>query len=180
METTHPWHIAIGNRAPQVVTCYIEIPRGSNIKYELDKPTGLLKLDRVLYSAVFYPANYGFVPQTYFDDGDPLDILLICSIDLVPACIADGRVIGMMHMEDENGLDDKILAVADHDPAYMHVKDVSNLPDHTMNELKRFFQDYKVLEKKKVHVGSIYGKEPAWDSIRYSMEKYKQKFKIGI
>lgn len=182
MENTavwHPWHISIGDEAPQVVKAIIEIPKGSRMKYELDKPSGLLKLDRVLYTAMFYPMNYGLVPQTYFDDGDPLDILVMCSVEIEPLCIVDARVIGIMHMEDENGLDDKILSVAAHDPAYHHINDLNDIPQHHMNELKHFFEGYKALENKKVSVGEMYGKEKAWECIQNSMKLYKEKFKTA-
>ncbi|OQP60183.1 inorganic pyrophosphatase [Niastella vici] len=174
----HPWHISIGDRAPDVVKAVIEIPKGSRMKYELDKPSGLLRLDRVLYSAMFYPLNYGLVPQTYFDDGDPLDILVFCSIEVTPLCVVDATVIGIMHMEDENGMDDKILAVAAHDPAYHHVSDLDDIPSYHMEELKHFFEVYKVLEKKKVQVGNMYGREKARECIVRSMELYKEK--IGL
>lgn len=147
------------------------------MKYELDKETGLLKLDRVLHTSMFYPMNYGLVPQTYFDDGDPLDILVMCSIDIQPLCVVDARVIGIMHMEDENGLDDKIISVAAHDPAYQHLNDLSDIPAHHMNELKHFFEDYKSLENKVVKVGEMYGKEKARESVKQSMLLYKEKLK---
>ena len=175
--TLHSWHISIGTRAPEIVKAVIEIPKGSRMKYELDKATGLLRLDRVLYSAMFYPMNYGFVPQTYFDDGDPLDILVMCSIEVNPLCIVDVKVIGIMHMEDENGIDDKILATASNDPAYHHINDLGDVPQHHMDELKHFFEGYKTLENKKVKVGSLYGRNKAYDCVTRSMEMYKTKFK---
>jgi inorganic pyrophosphatase len=173
----HPWHISIGDHAPETVKAVIEIPKGSRMKYELDKSSGLLKLDRVLFSSIYYPMNYGLVPQTYFDDGDPLDILVICSINLEPLCVVDARVIGIMHMEDENGMDDKILSVAADDPAYHHIHDLKDIPEHNMNELKHFFEKYKVLEKKNVKVGSMYGREKAYDSVQRSALMYIEKFK---
>ena len=112
----NPWHaVAIGKKIPQFVQAIIEIPKGSKAKYELDKESGLLKLDRVLFSAVHYPANYGFIPQTYCDDKDPLDILVICSVDVEPLCLIEAKVIGVMHMIDGGEIDDKIIAVAAHD-----------------------------------------------------------------
>lgn len=155
----------------------IEIPKGSKMKYELDKPSGLLKLDRVIHSSMHYPMNYGLVPQTYFDDGDPLDILVICSANVTPLCIVDARVIGIMHMEDENGTDDKILSVAHHDPSFDHIDDIKDLPLHTMNELKNFFEVYKMLENKMVKVGNMLGREPARECVTRSIQLYAEKFK---
>lgn len=175
--TKHPWHIAIGNSAPQIVKAVVEIPKGSRMKYELDKETGLLKLDRVIYSSMHYPMNYGLVPQTYFDDGDPLDILVMCSYEIVPLCILDVRVIGIMHMEDEHGTDDKILSVAANDPAFEHICDLSDLPQHLIDELKNFFEGYKALEHKMVKVGMMYGKEQAYECVNRSIELYREKFR---
>jgi inorganic pyrophosphatase len=173
----HPWHINIGENAPDIVNAVIEISKDSKMKYELDKLTGLLKLDRVLYSAVHYPMNYGLIPQTYFEDGDPLDILVICSWNIEPLSIVQALVIGIMHMEDENGLDDKIISVAADDPVYHHIKSIEDLPPHTINELKNFFEYYKVMENKKVTVGDLYGKDKACECINRSIVLYKEKFK---
>lgn len=174
----HPWHVSIGDHAPEIINAIIEIPKNSSMKYELEKTSGLLKLDRVLYSAVHYPMNYGLVPQTYFEDGDPLDILVMCSMNIEPLCIVEARVIGIMRMEDENGLDDKIISVADKDPAYMHVNDIEDIPKHTLNELKNFFEYYKMLENKKVEVGELLGKEQAFQCVKDSMRLYNEKFSI--
>lgn len=173
-QVSHPWHINIGPGAPEVITAVIEIPKGSRMKYELDKSSGLLKLDRVIYSSMHYPMNYGLVPQTFFDDGDPLDILVMCSFEIVPLCTLDVRVIGIMHMEDEHGTDDKILSVAAHDPAYSHIKELEDVPQHHMDELKNFFEGYKALENKMVKVGSMLGRRQACDCVRRSMEMYWQ------
>jgi len=174
MERTYnPWHsVSPGNEVPAVVNGIIEIPKGSKGKYELDKRSGLLKLDRVLYSSVHYPANYGFIPQTFCDDGDPLDILVICSIEVDPLCIIDAKVLGTMHMIDENIRDDKIIAVAKNDVAVNYINDLSELPPHTMIELKRFFEDYKKLEHKNVSVEHFLGKEEAYKIINESIELY--------
>ncbi|HVU93681.1 MAG TPA: inorganic diphosphatase [Puia sp.] len=177
LTTLHPWHIPIGDQAPAVVRTVIEISKGARTKYELDKPTGLLRLDRVLYSAMFYPMNYGLVPQTWFADGDPLDILVMCSQDIEPLCVVEARVVGIMHMEDENGADDKIISVAAHDPAFGHIHDLPDIPKHHMTELQHFFESYKTLEKKKVTVGNMYGREKAQSCIRESMAAYREKFK---
>lgn len=172
----HPWHISIGENAPDIVNAVIEISKDSRMKYELDKATGLLKLDRVLYSAVHYPMNYGLIPQTYFEDGDPLDILVMCSLNIQPLSIVQAKVIGVMHMEDENGLDDKIISVAADDPAYHHINSLEELSPHTIDELKNFFEYYKVLENKKVKVGNMYGKDKVYECINRSIKLYKEKF----
>jgi inorganic pyrophosphatase len=170
---SHPWHcIDAGNEAPVIVKAVIEIPRWSKGKYELDKPSGLLRLDRVLFSSVHYPANYGFIPQTYSDDHDPLDILVICSIDVYPMCIVESKVIGAMEMVDENEKDDKIIAVAKNDMSVNYINDLSELPPHTLVELKRFFEDYKMLEHKNVIVEQFMNREKAYQIIVESMKLY--------
>ena len=147
MTNFHPWHsIPPGNNSPESVTAIIEIPKGSKAKYEIDKETGLLRLDRVLFSSVMYPANYGFIPQTYCDDHDPLDILVLCSVDVFPMSMIEAKVIGVMHMVDNGEQDDKIIAVAKNDMSVNYIEDLSELPPHTMKEIVRFFQDYKVEE----------------------------------
>jgi inorganic pyrophosphatase len=169
----HPWHgIDPGKRAPEVVDCVIEVPRGSRNKYELDKKTGLLRLDRVLYSAVFYPANYGFIPRTYCDDRDPLDILVLGQEPVVPICILTARPIGVMQMVDQNEEDDKIIAIHENDPAVSHYQDISMLPKHTLEELQRFFEDYKILERKKVRIERFKGRVDAQEIIRRSIQLY--------
>jgi inorganic pyrophosphatase len=178
-QVQHPWHISIGKDVPNVVSTIIEIPKGSRMKYGLDKPSGLLRLDRLLYSAMYYPMNYGLVPQTYFDDGDPLDIFVMCSFDIQPLCVLDARIVGIMHMEDENGVDDKIISVAHHDPAYKHIQDITDIPEHHMAELKNFFEGSKALENKKVIVGNMYGKEEARKCVERSHKMYKEEFGIS-
>lgn len=176
LQVKHPWHISIGPQAPEIIKAVIEIPKGSRMKYELEKDSGLLQLDRVIHASMHYPMNYGLVPQTYFEDGDPLDILVMCSFEITPLCIVDTRAIGLMHMEDEHGNDDKLLAVAAYDPAFNHIQDLSDVPQHHMNELRNFFEGYKALENKTVKVGNMYGKEEAWKCIKRSMALYKEKF----
>ena len=174
----NPWHkVPIGADAPRIVKAIIEIPKGSKGKYELDKETGLLNLNRVLFSAVHYPANYGLIPQTYYLDNDPLDILVLCSIDLVPLSTLDARVIGMMRMKDENGPDEKIISVAQYDSALEHINDLKDLPKHALDELKRFFLDYKILENRKVEVGEFMGREMAYECIDMSVKLYNEKCK---
>lgn len=171
----HPWHdVNPGEKVDQSFYCVIEIPKGSKNKYELDKPTGLLLADRVLYSSVHYPANYGFVPQSYCDDKDPLDVLVLCQEPIVPMCIVRCRAIGMFTMRDEKGQDDKIIAIHADDPAYNGYDDISELPKHIVNELKRFFQDYKTLEHKEVVVDDLRGHYDAVNTIRQALALYKQ------
>ncbi len=172
----HPWHsISPGKDAPGYVRSIIEIPKGSKGKYEMDKDSGLLKLDRVLFSSVHYPANYGFIPQTFCDDQDPLDILVICSIDVFPMCIVEAKVIGAMEMIDEQERDNKIIAVAKNDMSVNHINDLSELPPHTLVELKRFFEDYKNLEHKHVLVEQFMTREKAYEIINESIRLYKEK-----
>lgn len=173
----NPWHdVDPGKRAPEIVDCIIEIPRGCRNKYELDKKTGLLRIDRVLYSSVFYPANYGFIPRTYCDDSDPLDILVLGQEPVVPMCIITARPIGLMQMVDENEEDDKIIAIHEHDPAFVHYRDISHLPEHTLLELQRFFEDYKALEHKRVHIERFMGRVDAQNVIDRSLRLYEACF----
>jgi inorganic pyrophosphatase len=173
---SHPWHcLDTGIDAPVFVKSVIEIPRWSKGKYEMDKASGLLRLDRVLFSSVHYPANYGFIPQTYGDDNDPLDILVICSIDVYPMCIVEAKVIGAMEMIDDEEKDDKIIAVAKNDMSVNYINDLSELPPHTLVELKRFFEDYKTLEHKNVTVEQFMNKEKAYKIVLDSMRLYQEK-----
>jgi inorganic pyrophosphatase len=174
----HPWHgIYPGIETPVYVRCIIEIPKGSKGKYELDKDSGVLRLDRVLFSSVHYPANYGFIPQTYCDDHDPLDILVICSIDVYPMCIVEAKVIGAMEMIDEQEKDAKIISVARNDMSVNYINELSELPPHTLVELKRFFEDYKKLEHKNVTVEEFVNRERAYEIIDDSLKLYKVTFK---
>jgi len=174
----NPWHyVEYGDFAPKIVNAIIEIPQGSKGKYELDKKSGLLKLDRVLFSAVHYPANYGFIPQTISDDGDPLDILVFSSIDVIPFCIVEAKVIGLMQIVDDNEKDDKIISVANNDISLNYISELTDLPPHTTIQLKRFFEDYKKLEHKDVIVEKIFGKSEAYKVINESLNRYKTVFK---
>ncbi len=171
------WHdVSFGSDAPENVQAIIEIPKNSKAKYELDKESGLLKLDRVLFSAVHYPANYGFIPRTYCDDQDPLDILVISSMEVVPMCLIEAKVIGVMQMIDDNERDDKIIAVAKNDMSVNHVNDIAELPPHTLVEMKRFFEDYKNLEKKEVVVKRFLNREEAYKIINEAIELYNSTF----
>ena len=172
----HPLHdIPVPNDVEAWVPAVIEIPRGSKTKYELDKRTGLLMLDRVLYSSVHYPTNYGFVPQSHADDGDPLDVLVLMQEPVHPLTIVRARPIGGLAMTDEKGVDDKILAVAIDDPAFAHYREAAELPPHVVKELSRFFQDYKILENKSSEVDEPYGAAHAVQVIRRSLEAYRSK-----
>src|ERR1044072_1572518 len=129
---THPWHdIAVDEPIDESFVAFIEIPKGSKVKYELDKETGLLKVDRILFSAVHYPANYGFIPQTYCDDGDALDVLVLCQEPVAPMCIMRARATALMQRRDEKGLDDKAIALNLADPAWSHCSHIREVPQHT-------------------------------------------------
>ena len=174
----HPWHGAhYGPKAPERVNGLIEISQGSRSKYEIDKDTGLLKLDRVIFSSFIYPVNYGFIPQTLGQDGDPLDILVICSQPIQPLCLVEANVIGNMQMIDQGEHDDKIIAVAANDPTVKHIKDVDELPEHFFNELKHFFEEYKVLENKVVEIDNFQNKQDAFRIIREAIDFYKEKYR---
>ncbi|MGB7527962.1 MULTISPECIES: inorganic diphosphatase [Sphingobacterium] len=173
----HPWHqVSPGKDVPNTVTAVIEIPKGSRGKYEIDKASGMIKLDRVLHSSMVYPANYGFIPQSYCGDKDPLDILVLCSVDLVPASLVDAKVIGVMSMTDSGDQDDKIIAVAKNDMAVNYINDISELPPHTMKEIVNFFQEYKNLEGKKVIINKLSNRAIAQNVILESLELYKKEF----
>jgi inorganic pyrophosphatase len=151
MNIAHPWHgVRIGPQPPDIVNAIIEIPALSRVKTELDKPTGLLRVDRILHSSVIYPANYGFIPETLADDNDPLDILVLCQLSVPPLALIKVRPIGVMPMLDGDEGDDKIIAVAITDPEYGIYYDISELPPFKLLMINQFFNDYKVLERKQV------------------------------
>ena len=154
----------------------VEITKGSKKKYELDKPTGMLILDRVLYTATHYPMNYGFIPRTYADDGDPLDVLILCSESIDPLTLVRCYPIGVMRMEDGGMRDEKIIAIPFGDPTYTPYRDISELPRHIFDELCHFFSVYKQLEGKTTVVDDVGGREEAIDIIRYCIEEYHKKF----
>jgi len=172
----HPWHdcyvddSVIETAFPVV----IEIPKGSKNKYELDKETGLLRLDRTLYSAVHYPADYGFIPRTFCDDGDPLDALVLGEEPVYPLTLVEARAIGVMRMRDEKGIDDKIVAVSVQDPTFSDYRHKDQLPNHVLLQIRRFFQDYKILEHKEVIVEDMLGPAEAHGIIKDALELYRK------
>jgi inorganic pyrophosphatase len=173
----HPWHDLalpedISDRFPVVV----EIPQGDKNKYELDLKTGLLRVDRVLFSAVHYPANYGFVPRTIADDNDPVDVLVLGQEPVVPLAFLDARAIGGFEMRDEHGVDAKIIAIHVNDPAVREYQALEDLPQHTMVEIRRFFEDYKALEGKAVDVGGLLTRAQALDLVRAGAARYRTQF----
>jgi inorganic pyrophosphatase len=173
----HPWHEAsAGVNPPEFVNGIIEISTGMRTKYEVDKETGLLKLDRVLYSSVFYPANYGFIPKSLGEDNDPLDIMILCREPIQPLCLVPARVVGVMRMVDQGLADDKILAVAENDANTKHLSDISELANHFKLELKEFFESYKKLENKVVSVPDFQDKKIAMDIVTEALTYYKTKF----
>lgn len=178
LTVNHPWHGAhYGSKAPQRVNALIEIPQGSRAKYEVDKDTGLLRLDRVIYSSFHYPVNYGFIPQTLGQDGDPLDILVLCSQSIQSLCLVDATVIGNMQMIDTGQVDDKIIAVATKDPSVSHYQKMEDLPNHFLLELRNFFEQYKVLENKKVAIDNFQDAATACRIIQSAIDLYKEQFK---
>ena len=172
----HPWHDTYvdDTHVEKAFPVIVEIPNGSKNKYELDKETGLLRLDRVLYSAVHYPADYGFIPRTFCDDGDPLDALVLGQEPVYPLTIVEARAIGVMRMRDEKGLDDKIIAVSTLDPAFNDYTTHTQLPGHTLREIRRFFEDYKTLENKAVEVTDFLGPDDAVTILKDALDMYRR------
>ncbi|MCF8719508.1 inorganic diphosphatase [Nitrospina gracilis] len=173
----HPWHdVELGDELPDVFPAIIEVPKGSKTKYELDKKTGMIKVDRILYSSVQYPANYGFIPRTLGEDHDPLDVLVLGQDRVYPLSIMRAKPIGVMEMVDQGEEDDKIIAVHMDDPEYNHYESIDELPPHRMEEVKRFFEDYKKLEKKEVVVEDFLGREEAVRILNASIDLYRKEF----
>ncbi len=179
----HPWHDVTpgieGLDLPRHFKAVIEIPKGSSNKYELDKSSGMLCLDRVLSSAVYYPANYGFVPQSLAEDNDPLDVLVFCTEKIPGLCVCDARAVGVMTMVDDGQPDHKIISVLVNDPEYADYQKASNFPRHTFKMLKRFFEDYKMLEGKDVEVDEILPAEAAHAIIDDSLARYSEARRRG-
>jgi inorganic pyrophosphatase len=177
----HPWHdVTPGANLPNEFNTIVEIPYGSSVKYELDKSSGLIKLDRVLYSAVYYPANYGFIPQTLAEDDDPLDVLVLCQETVVPLTLIQARTIGLMTMIDAGKKDHKIIAVAMQDPEFNSYKEAAEMPPHRLTMLRRFFQDYKQLEGKAVEVDDIQPAEKAFPIIEDALARYSKQRRRGF
>ena len=171
------WHdIGEERISPEDFVAVIEIPKGCSNKYELDKETGMLKLDRVLYTATHYPANYGFIPKTYAGDNDPLDVLVICQESMYPLTLVECYPIGVIKMIDSDEEDEKIIAISKNDPYFNCYRDITALPDHISKEIMHFFEVYKQLEGKTTTVDKVYGREEAEKIIKNCIENYKQKF----
>jgi len=178
---THAWHdISPGEHLPQEFQAVIEIPFGSSVKYELDKQSGLIRLDRVLYSAVYYPANYGFIPQTLAEDDDPLDVLVFCQEAVVPLTLIHARTIGLMTMIDSGKKDHKIIAVATEDPEFNSYREAREMPEHRLQMLRRFFLDYKQLEGKAVEVDEFQASEASFPIIEDALHRYSQQRRKGF
>lgn len=176
----HPWHdLTPGELIPKEFQAVIEIPLGSSVKYELDKASGMIRMDRVLYSAVYYPANYGFIPQTLAEDHDPLDVLVLCQESVAPLTILHARTIGLMTMIDSGAKDHKIIAVATADPEYNSYHEVAELPPHKIMMVRRFFQDYKLLEGKVVEVDEMLAADAAYPIIEQALSDYTKKRRAG-
>ena len=177
IKLNHPWHdISPGDESPEIVNAIIEIPRDSQQKYELDKESGILRLDRFLYSAVYYPGDYGFIPQTLWEDGDPMDIIILTNRPVYPLTLVRARVVGVIRMIDERELDDKIIGVYDSDPRFSEYNSLKDIPKHVVAELKHFFETYKELQSEggNVIVPEILDREQAWEDIKISEEKYRK------
>jgi inorganic pyrophosphatase len=174
----HPWHdIGVGKKAPKIINAVIEIPKDETIKYELDKETGLLKLDRYMYSAMHYPADYGFIPQTYCDDDDPLDVFVVTHRPTYPMTLCEVKVIGVIRMIDDDEQDDKLIAVHANDPRYNEWNSIKDIPQHFLKEMQHFLERYKDLQGKVVKVMEILDAEEAWKDVKVSMKMYDEKFR---
>jgi inorganic pyrophosphatase len=177
----HAWHDVKANRVtPEKFLALIEISKGSKNKYELDKETGLLMLDRVLFTSTHYPQNYGFIPRTYARDYDPLDVLILCSEDILPNSLVECSPIGVLIMSDNGLFDEKVIAVATNDPFYNQYKDISEIPNHVMEEIKHFFAVYKTLEGKDTYVDEVLGRKEAMKVIQSCLDSYHQEIEPKV
>ncbi len=171
------WHDISEERIqPEDFICVVEIPKGSKKKYELDKETGLIILDRILYTSTHYPANYGFIPRTYGDDKDPLDVLLLCSEPLEPLTLVRAYPIGVINMIDNGNNDEKIIAIPFNDPNYNLYSSIDQLPKHIFDEMRHFFSVYKNLENKETAVNEVCGRKEAVETVSHAIENYRKKF----
>ncbi len=174
----NPWHdIPVGEKAPKIVNAVIEIPKDSKHKFEIDKETGMLKLDRFLFSSVHYPGDYGFIPQTLWYDNDPIDIIILTQRPVYPMTLVSAKIIGVLRMIDGDERDEKLLAVYASDPRYEEYNDITDIPKHTIAELKHFFETYKELQGKKCTVPEIVGREAAMEDIKLAQKMYQDKYK---
>ena len=178
MVANNPWHdVELGENSPEIVNAIIEIPKDSTLKYELDKKTGMLKLDRMLYSSVHYPGDYGFLPRTLWHDGDPIDILILTNRPVMPLTIVSARIIGVLKMIDGKEEDDKLIGVYDTDPRFKEFQSMKDIPKHTITEIRHFFESYKHLQGKECKILEMLDKEEAIKKIEESIEIYNKKFK---
>ncbi len=165
--------------SPKDFMAVVEIPKGSKVKYEIDKTTGILKMDRILYTSTHYPANYGFIPRTYADDNDPMDVLILCSEMIYPMTLVHCYPIGVIRMMDSGHWDEKIICIPFDDPSYNLYTEITQLPKHVFDEMRHFFRVYKELENKETVVNEVSGLEDAIEIIEKSIEMYKKKFEIN-
>lgn len=172
------WHeVPLGDKAPEEFNVVIENPKGNKNKYEIDKETGLIKLDRAMKTAQDYPFDYGFAPQTYWEDGDALDVVVLATYPIHPGILLVVRPVAVMHMTDSGDSDDKIIAVPVKDPRWENVKDLSDVNPHTVKEIRHFFETYKSIDEKIVTIDGVEGKDKAIEAVKRSVELYKEKFK---
>lgn len=171
------WHdVSLGENAPKEINVIVEIPKGSKNKYEIDKATGLIALDRALHTAQDYPFDYGFVPQTLWDDGDALDVVLLTTYPLYPGILVAARPVAIMHMTDDGDSDDKVIAVPVGDPRWADVHDLADINKHTLKEMEHFFMTYKKIQKKEVHVTGFEGKDASHGAVAKSIDLYRKEF----
>lgn len=173
----HLWHnLASGPQPPEVVYAVIEVPKGNRNKYEYSKKAGVIKLDRVLYSPLHYPGDYGFIPQSFFEDGDPMDVLVMMNEPTFPGCVVEARVLGMLKMVDDGELDYKVLAAPATDPNFSHLHSFDDVPKHFINEVTHFFMTYKHLQGATVENSGWAGTKETYEAVKASMDLYRQKF----